>query len=162
MLDGHSADDKAMAPFFVDKAELYVAEYDLEKAETYYRKAMEMINNSYGSKHLYTANVIAKMAKLNTMQGKYDQAEKMIDKAISLQEKIYGPEHHLVATSWLTKAKICQAKGQFAQTDKLIDRTLAAIEKSGNTTAFAKLRQDAKDIHMNKQVALASTERIFK
>ena len=38
MLDSHSADDKVMAPFFVDIAKLNVAQGDLEEAESYYHK----------------------------------------------------------------------------------------------------------------------------
>ncbi|MHC4763358.1 MAG: tetratricopeptide repeat protein [Planctomycetota bacterium] len=105
MLDGHSADDKAMASFFVDIAKLCVAQGDLEEAESYYQKAMNLINNSYGPDHLYTANVLCSIAKLYALQERYVEAEKLINRAITVQEKIYGPNHHLVAQSWVTKAR---------------------------------------------------------
>jgi tetratricopeptide (TPR) repeat protein len=152
MLDIHSADDKAMAPFYVDMAKVLAAQANLEQAESYYQKAMLLINASYGPNHLYTANVLADIAKLYTLQGKYSQAEELIDRAIAAQEKTYGTNHHLVSASWLTKAKICQEKGNFAQAEQLINKSLSAIEKSGNPAAIAKFQKDAKDIRV-RQVA---------
>jgi tetratricopeptide (TPR) repeat protein len=152
MLDIHSADDKAMAPFYVDMAKVLVAQNNLEQAESYYQKAMLLINTSYGPNHLYTANVLADIAKLYTLQGKYAEAEELINRAIAVQEKTYGFNHHLVSASWLTKAKICQEKGNFIQAEQLINKSLAALEKSGNTAAIAKFQKAAKDIRV-KQVA---------
>jgi len=153
MLDGHSADDNAMAPFLVDIARLHVAQDNLQKAENYYDRAINLINNSYGPNHLYTANVLAGIAKLYTLQQRYTEAEKLINRAVAMQEKIYGSDHHLVAASWLTKAKICQVKGGFAEAEELINKALTAMEKSGNTAAFAKLQQDAEEIRLSKQIA---------
>jgi tetratricopeptide (TPR) repeat protein len=155
MLDGHSADDKAMAPFFVDIAKLHVAQGDLEEAEKYYQKAMLLINSSYGPDHLYTANVLAGIAKLYTLQERYGEAEKLINRAVTVQEKIYGSDHHLIAASWLIKAKIYQVKGDTTQAEKLINKALITIENSGNTAAFTKLQQDAKEIRVSRQVAFA-------
>jgi tetratricopeptide (TPR) repeat protein len=153
MLDIHSADDKAMAPFYVDIAKVLVAQNNLEQAESYYQKAMLLINISYGPKHLYTANVLADIAKLYILQQRYAEAEELIDRAIAVQEKVYGSNHHLVSASWLTKAKIYQEKGDIIQAENLVNKSLAALEKSGNTAAVAKFRKDAKDILVSRQVA---------
>ncbi len=123
---------------------------------------MDLINNSYGSDHLYTANVLCSIAKLYILQEKYAKAEELINRAVTVQEKIYGPDHHLIAPSWLTKAKICQVKGDYAQTEKLINKALIATAKSGNAAAFAKLQQDAKEIRISKQVAYAPTARTIE
>jgi len=159
MLDAHSADDKAMAPFFVDIAKLNLAKGNLTEAQNYYDKAMLLINNSYGPDHLYTANVSVGMTQLFILQEKFVQAEKLIDRAITVQEKFYGPEHHLIAASWLIKAKICQVKGDTAQVELLINKALLAVEKTGNTAAFAKLQQDVEEIRVGKLVAYAPLEK---
>jgi len=134
----------------------------LEEAESYYQRAMLLINNSYGPKHLYTANVLGDIAELYTLQGRYTEAEELINRAVAVQEKIYGSNHHLIAASWLTKAKICQVKGDTTQAEKLINKALIAIEKSGNVAAFAKLQQDAKEIRVSKQVAYAPIARAIE
>lgn len=162
MLDSHSADDKAMTPFFVDIAKLNVAQGDLEGAENYYQKAMLLINTSYGPDHLYTANILCSIAKLYTLQGRYTEAEELINRAVTVQEKVYGSDHYFIAPSWLTKAKICQVKGEYIQAEKLINRASAAIEKSGNAAAFAKLQQDVKEIRVSKLVAYATAEKIIE
>jgi tetratricopeptide (TPR) repeat protein len=150
MLDIHSADDKAMAPFFVDMAKILVAQDKLEQAESYYKKAMLLINTSYGPNHLYTANVLADIAELYTLQERYAEAEELINRAIAVQEKTYGSNHHLVSASWLTKAKICQEKGNFVQAEQLINKSLAALKKSDNAAALAKFQKAAKDIRVRQ------------
>ena len=153
MLDSHSADDKAMAPFFVDIAELLVAQGDFEQAESYYHRAMVLINNSYGPDHLYTAKVLGSIAKLYTLQERYADAEKLINRAVAKQEEIYGSDHHFIAPSWLTKAKVCQAKGDYAQAERLINKALAAVKKTGNAAALAKLEQSAGEIRASRHLA---------
>ncbi len=153
MLDSHTADDKTMAPFFVDMAKILVAQGNLDQADSYYQKAMLLINTSYGPDHLYTANVLADIAKLYAMQEKYAEAEELINQAIAVQEKIYGPDHHLIAPSWLTKAKISQAKGDYTQAERLISKALNTIEKAGDTATLAKLEQRAAEIRTIRQVA---------
>ena len=162
MLDSHSAEDKAMIPFFVDIAELCVAQGALEKAESYYQKTIDLINHSYGPDHLYTANVLTGIAKLYTLQQRYTEAEEHIDRALTVQEKIYGSDHHLVAPSWLLKAKICQIKGNYIQAERLVNKSLIAIENSGNAAAFAKFQHEAEEIRISKQVAYAPIAKATK
>lgn len=146
-------DDVAMSPFFVDTAKILTAEGKLDQAESYYRKAMPPINGNYGPDHLYTANVIADIAKLYVLQERYSEAEELINHAISIQEKTYGSNHHLVCASWLTKATICQRNGELAQAEKLVSKSLAVINKSGNAEAFTKLQEDARNIRADIKVS---------
>lgn len=140
MLESHTENDKALAPFWVDIACILVAQGDFKEAESYYNKAMALINSSYGPDHLYTANVLGGVAKLYMLQGRYDEAEELIDRTIATQERIYGRDHHLVAPSWLTKAKVCRAKGDYVRSEKLIEKARASeVRKAGNPAMFAKL-----------------------
>ncbi len=151
MLESHTENDKALAPFWVDIASVLVAKGDYKIAESYYKKAMTLINSSYGPDHLYTANVLGSVAKLYSLQGRLDEAEELIDRTIVKQESIYGPEHHLVAPSWLTKARICHAKHSYAQSEKLFEKALNSVRKSGNTALFTKLEQHVEEIRTGKQ-----------
>lgn len=153
MLDSNRADDKVMAPFYVDIAKLFVSQGDFEKAESYYQRAMALIVNSYGPNHLYTSNVLGSIAKLYILQERYAEAEELINRAVAVQEKMYGPDHHLIAVSWLTKAKICQVKGDYTQAEKLIKKALDAVGKTGNVAAFMKLGQSVEEIRAGKQAA---------
>ena len=151
MLESHTENDRALAPFWVDIAAILVAKGDYKEAESYYKKAMTLINSSYGPDHLYTANVLGSIAKLYALQGRLDEAEELIDRAIIKQESIYGPEHHLVAPSWLTKARICHAKGNFANSEKFFEKALTSVRKSGNMALFTKLEQSVEKIRADKQ-----------
>ncbi|MCH8120419.1 MAG: tetratricopeptide repeat protein [Planctomycetes bacterium] len=151
MLESHTENDKALAPFWVDIAGLLVAQGNFEEAEGYYHRAMTLINISYGPDHLYTANVLGSVAKLYTLQGRYNKAEELIDRAIATQEKIYGPDHHLIAPSWLTKARVCQAKGNYVHSEKLIKKALASVRKTGNMAIYTKLERRVEEIRAGKQ-----------
>jgi tetratricopeptide (TPR) repeat protein len=151
MRDSHTENDKALIPFWVDTAVLLTAQGNFAEAESYYHKAITLINSSYGPDHLYTANVISGVARLYAKQGRYDEAEELIDRSIAIQEKIYGPDHHLIAPSWLTKARLCQAKGHYVRSEKLIEKALASVRKTGNIGIFTKLEQRAKEIRASKQ-----------
>lgn len=155
MLESHTENDKALAPFWVDIASLLVAKGDFKEAENYYNKAITLINISYGPDHLYTANVLGGVAKLYTLQGKYDEAEELIDLVVATQERIYGPDHHLIAGSWLTKARVCRAKGNYVRSEKLIEKALDSVRKTGNMAIFTKHERRVKEIRAGKQTALA-------
>ena len=99
MLEFHSADDKAMAPFYVDKAQLLTAQNRLGKAESYYQTAMDLVNKSYGQEHLYTAEVLVGIAKLYLLQERYTESEELINRATAIQERVYGADHYLIASN---------------------------------------------------------------
>lgn len=141
MLENFPVGDPAFAPLQVDFAKLLVAEGELEQAEDYYNKALETINQIYGTDHLYTATVIGSLAELYTLQGRYELAESLIDKAQAIQERVYGPDHHLVAPAWITKAEIYRSKGDFTEAENLIKKALTVVNKTGNTEEVARLEQ---------------------
>ena len=151
MLDSHTENDRALVPFWVDIAGLLVAKRDFEEAESYYNRAMALINSSYGPEHLYTANVLGSVARLYTLQGRYDEAEELIDRTVATQEKIYGPDNHLIAGSWLTKARVCHAKGNYVRSEKLIEKALSAVRKTGNTAIYTKLERRVEEIRAGGQ-----------
>jgi len=151
MLDSHTENDKALVPFWVDIAGLLVEKRDFKEAESYYQRAMTLINCSYGPDHLYTANVLGSVARLYTLQGRYDEAEELIDRTVATQEKIYGPDNHLIAGSWLTKARVCIAKGNYDGSEKLIEKALSSVRKTGNTAIFTKLEQRVEEIRASIQ-----------
>ena len=153
MLACHPADEPVLAPFKIDMAELSAAEGDFKKAENYYLQALGLIGSSYGKDHLYTANILGGLAELYTIQGRFTEAEPLINHARAVQEVVYGSEHYLVAPAWLTTAKICRAKGNYIEAEKLLNKAVAAVEKTGNTAAFARLQQRIEQIRGQKQIA---------
>lgn len=153
MLACHPADEPVIAPFKINMAELAAAEGDFDSAENYYLQALNLIGDSYGIDHLYTANVLGGLAELYTTQGRFAEAEPLINHARAVQEIVYGSEHYLVAPAWLTTAKICQAKGNYMEAERLLHKAAAAVEKTGDITASAKLQQRIEQIRGQKQIA---------
>jgi tetratricopeptide (TPR) repeat protein len=146
MLDCHTEGDSVFIPFWVDIATLLVAQGDFETAEGYYQKAMPLINNNFGSDHLYTARVLTNIAEFYILQERYSEAETSIDRALAIQQKVYGTKHHLTIPALLIKAKICQAKEDPDQAEKLFQEALAAVEKTGNLTKIVTLKKRVAEI----------------
>ena len=151
MLASHPADEPVIAPFKIDMAELSAAEGDFNGAENYYLQALDLICDSYGIDHLYTANVLSGLAELYTTQGRFAEAEPLINHARAVQEVVYGSEHYLVAPSWLTTAQICWAKGNYLEAERLLNKAAAAVEKTEDMVASAKLQQRIEQIRGQKQ-----------
>ena len=153
----HTPDDRVLAPFYIDKAKILAAKNQVAQAETLFSKALKIIIDSYGADHLYSANVMSDVAEFYISNAKYDQAEPLTQKALVVQEKMYGSRHHLVAPSWLAMAKICRAKGQYTQAEKFIAKAQAAVEKTGNIIAIAKLAEHASETRAITTVAYVPT-----
>jgi tetratricopeptide (TPR) repeat protein len=66
--DVSRGDDRELAPFKVDMARLLLARGDLVHAESYFKEAIEVIEDNYGPEHLYTTKVLASMAELYIRQ----------------------------------------------------------------------------------------------
>jgi tetratricopeptide (TPR) repeat protein len=146
MLESHEPLDKAMIPFWVDRARLALAEGDLQTADEHFERALEQIMGSYGPRHLYTAGVMAGMAEMRALQGRLAEAGDYIDKALAIQERIYGPDNHLVTPSWLTKAALSLAAGDQEQARKLIRKARAAVTGTNNPRAVASFEQRAQQL----------------
>lgn len=147
------ADPRAVAPFQIDLANLFIQQARYDEAESYFDKALPAVSNTFGPEHLYTANLLGNIAKLYVLQGRYSQAEMLITQAVSVQEKVYGPSNYLVAPSWLTMANVCWAKGDFTRAEKLIQKALTAVEKTGNVTEMVLLQQQVVQIRSTKSSA---------
>lgn len=124
--------DQEIAPFNVDMARLLVERGDFEKAESYFKKAIALIEETYGHEHLYTAKVRSSIAKLYVLQKRYAEAEELITGALSIQEKVYGPEHHFLVPVWLMLSRIYEAKGDLVHTKMLIEKSLAVVENQAD------------------------------
>lgn len=146
MLDTHGPDENSMASFYVEFAKIYTETKRLSLAELYYIKSLDMIHKSYGPEHLYTAGVLSSAAEYYSLCGKFDQAKTLINRAIAIQERAYGKEHHLVASSWLTLAKINYADGDENAARSLANKAVAAVSKTGNIAAIAKINRKLVEI----------------
>lgn len=147
------ADPRAVAPFQIDLANLFIQQARYNEAESYFAKALPAVSDTFGPEHLYTANLLGNIAKLYVLQGRFSQAEMLITQAVSVQEKVYGTSNYLVAPSWLTMANVCWAKGDTAQAEKLIQKALAAVEKTGNVTEMVLLQRQVSQIRSTKPSA---------
>ncbi len=176
-----SEDDPDMAPLKVDMARLLTAKGDFAQAESYFNKAIAVIESSYGPTHLYTTRVLTSMAELRVLQGRYVQAEALISRALPVQEKIYGSSPHFLVPAWLVMSQVYKARGDLASAETLLGKSLSAAEKrpvsgrlinvletlvqlhteTGNTKEVAKLQQRVRKLRASKRFAYIPTASVI-
>ncbi len=174
--------DPDMAPVEVDVARLLVAKGDFAQAESYFKKAITVIEGSYGPTHLYTTRVLTSMAELRVLQGRYAQAETLISRAMPVQERIYRSNPHFLVPAWLVMSQVYKAKGDLASAKTLLAKSLSAAEKrpvsghlievlttlvqlhseTGNTKEVAKLQRRIRKLRASKQFAYIPTASIIQ
>ncbi len=81
-----------------------------EQAIPFWRKALELGENEFGSNHVTTATLLNKLAVLYDLQGRYADAEPLYKRALAIWEKALGPEHPDVALSLNNLAHLYRAR----------------------------------------------------
>jgi tetratricopeptide (TPR) repeat protein len=177
-----SENDPDMAPIEVDMARLLVAKGDFAQAESYFKKAIAVIESSYGPTHLYTTRVLTSIAELRVLQGRYVQAEALVSRALPVQERIYGANPHFLVPAWLVMSQVYKAKGDLASAKALLAKSLRAAEKrpvsgrlilvletlvqlhseTGNTKEVAKLQRRIRKLRASKQFAYIPTASVIR
>ncbi len=128
MLEYHDPDDQAVAPFHIDVANLLLEKGQLPEAEWKFVYALDIINNSYGTNHLYTVKANGYMARLYALKGEYQKAATLIGQTLAIQQEVYGEKHHFLVPALLTKALVKQGMHEYAQAQYLSQKSLEILE----------------------------------
>jgi serine/threonine-protein kinase len=72
---------------------------DADRAERYYRQALEITRAFYGPDHYKTASNLTMLARSLLFQEKYDEAVALLQQALAIQERVFGKVHPRVASA---------------------------------------------------------------
>lgn len=72
-------------------------EGDLEEAERFARRAVEVQREAVGEHHSHLAFALASLAAISTDLGKYEEARRYFEEALEIQSANFGPESSQVA-----------------------------------------------------------------
>ena len=155
MLDNCDMHSKEMAPFILESAKLQFAKGQTEDALANYRTALDIYEQSYGSQHLMTANVLEDMAILYMAQKDTEQAGQLMSASLAIKSKIFGRYHSGLIDSWLTMARICKYQGRPERCEYYLAKSTETASGSRNAITMARVYEQANQIRKEGIVALA-------
>jgi len=155
MLNHCDIQSREMSPFILESAKYFEARGDFEQAQTNYQMALQMFEESYGSRHLMTANVLESMAQCSLGQHELDRADEYISRALTIQRQLFGRANPVMIDSWLTKARICRAKGEDDRCEYYVSQAVASVEKNRNVITLARIYERVNAIRTENMVATA-------
>jgi len=111
-------------------ANLYWTIGRYQKAESLYKRALEIGEKVLGPEHPYVAGSLNNLAILYYKLGDYQKAGPLYKRALEIYEKALGPEHPYVATSLNNLAPLYYDLGDYHKAEPLYKRVLEIYEKA--------------------------------
>ncbi len=98
-----------------------------EQAIPFWRKALELGVQDFGTDHPTTADLLDNLAQLYHLRGRDEAAEPLYKRALAIREKVLGPDHPDACLGW--------CENQITRHGR--SRRTQAAEASGAAPAFA-------------------------
>jgi CHAT domain-containing protein/Tfp pilus assembly protein PilF len=97
------------------KAQEAVRRGQFAEAETLQEQVLAIHERTLGAENATTANSMANLGFVYTLQGKYVEAEKLYRRSLAVRERVLGPDHPDVATNLNNLAKVLMELGKDEQ-----------------------------------------------
>lgn len=107
-----------------------LAKRAFDQAEPLYKRALEIVENAFGSGSSYVAANLNNIAELFHAQGRYSEAEPLYKRALAIKEKVLGPDDASIATTLSNLGSLYEMQLQYGEAEPLYKRALAIQEKS--------------------------------
>ncbi len=102
-------------------------------AEPLMRRALAIVERSYGPDHPDVAIRLNNLAQLLQATDRLDEAEPLMRQALAIDERSYGPDHPDVAIDLNNLATLLQATDRLDEAEPLMRQALAIDERSLGT-----------------------------
>ena len=139
MLDNCHLESKEMAPFILEAGNLKFAKGEYSQALGNYEKALDIFEQNYGSRHLMTANVLEKMARLHLVQDNTAKADIAMQESLKIKRGIFGRYHPNLIESWLDMARICKNQGKMERCEYYLAKSTETATQSQNVITMAEV-----------------------
>jgi len=100
------------------------------KAEKWMRRALEIVEKSFGKVHPNVATALNNLAQLLQDTNRLTEAEPLMRRALQIDEKSFGKNHPKVATDLNNLAQLLQATNRLKEAEPLMRRVIEIFEKS--------------------------------
>jgi tetratricopeptide (TPR) repeat protein len=123
-------DDPLAVRVYNDLAAAAIRRGDLDRAESYASRALEMAPSALPESHPVRAAVLNNLAQVRRFQGRYLEAEQDYRAAIGIWEKAVGPRHPDTAKGMLNLAALNHERGREAAAEELYRRAAAIFAEA--------------------------------
>lgn len=162
MLDNCSVESKEMAPFILEAGNLKFAKGQYELALGNYLKALDIFEQNYGPKHLMTANVLEKLARVHLLQENPAQADIAMKESLQIKSGIFGRYHPNLIDSWLEMARICKSQGKMERCEYYLAKSTETASQSNNVITMARVYEQVNAIRKEGLVAAVVSSSVYQ
>lgn len=99
------------------------------EAESVYKEALKVAEDTFGSDHSNVAISLNSLAELYISKGNYSEIESLYKRALDIVEKALGPDHPDVAISLMNLAELYYNQGRYTEAEPLYKRSLEILEE---------------------------------
>ncbi len=148
------ADSIRVADGLNNLAILYFYVDQPDRAESAYRRAIEIYDEQLGSKHFKSLNAHKSLARLCQARGKLDFAKRHYVDAVAIAEKRFGPAHPVTEEVLYNLAMLLMGEGNMAGAEGLLRRILSVRFKryGGHHIRVAEILKSLIQVYMALEV----------
>jgi tetratricopeptide (TPR) repeat protein len=114
---------------FTSIAFFYSGQGHYAKAEPWYERCVEIMEQPFGLDHLAVAASLNNLATLYKMQSRYAKAKPLYQRSLRIKEQQLGLDNIAVAASLNNLAGLYQSQGRYAEAEPLLVRSLVICEQ---------------------------------
>ena len=138
---------------------------ELEAAEQYGRRALELAESNFGPVHAKVHSPLYYLARVLLAQGKLEESVRLFERDVELVEIVYGPDHSVTADAYINLANALRRAGHPKEALPAARKALAIFEQSLGTdhsrhasaaTLLAGILQDTGDFEEVEQLLLSA------
>lgn len=115
------------------KAAQYYSQKEYAAAESCYRQALIIKEDTLGAEHPEIAMLLNNLALLYKSQGRNNAAEPLYQRSIKILEQAFGPQHPSVATLLHNLALLYYSQEKYQSTESLLTQEYTILKKSFGT-----------------------------
>jgi tetratricopeptide (TPR) repeat protein len=118
-----------ISDIYVALSNVYIKKNDLEKAEVYIEKALNLSVSIFGENNLNVANVYSSYVQLLKLKGKYKESLVFDEKSLTIREKSNGLNNQFSIENLMSMAKTYKTIGEYDIAEKKYFEAWKRIKK---------------------------------
>ena len=134
---------------------------DLNKAEEYSEKAMDVGIKSYGEFNPNMTFVYVSYANILESQKKYEEAIALLEKSLKIRESTYGEYHHWTCESYYDLANSYIMIKAYDKAEKLYKKAIEIGEKTQSSKYLANAKNYLAKLYLDQEINLEYAEQLL-
>ncbi len=131
--------DEDLASSYLNLGILYADKNEIEKAEEYYKKALEIWEKILPDNHPDLASTYLNLGALYSDKNELEKAEEYLKKALEIWEKILPDNHPHLASTYLNLGALYSDKNELDKAEEYLKKALQVYKKGEDIGKYLKL-----------------------